>query len=84
MSRITDLEFQVRSKADQDPDFRAQLIENPRAAIAEATGIPVPEQFTVHIHEESENDIHLVLPPPSRELSDEELKAAAGGFGLLW
>ena len=77
--KVTDLEFQVRSKAVEDPDFRAQLIADPRAAIQKATGVPVPDRFNIHVHEDTERDVHLVLPQSSRELSDDELRAAAGG-----
>jgi len=37
-----------------------------------------------NMHEESANDAHLVIPAPAAALSEEELKLASGGFGMMW
>lgn len=84
MVRITDLEFQVLKLADEDSEFRSELLANPKAAIEKQIGVPVPESFNIHIHEESEENIHIVLPPASRELTDGEISVAAGGANHGW
>ena len=79
MQTAVEIEAQLRAKAEQDQSFRSQLLDDPRAAIKEVTGLEVPQEFAIHVHEESATDFHLVLPPASGRLSDEELSGASGG-----
>jgi len=72
----------IIAKAWRDPAFKAELIDNPAAAL-KAEGIYVPAGITVTVVENTYKQFHLVLPPvPSDELSDEALDAVAGGIGL--
>jgi hypothetical protein len=66
----------------QDPAFKAKLIADPKAAFAER-GLKIPEGLTIEVHENTPNVFHLVLPKTaaSSALSDDELAAAAGGWG---
>lgn len=66
----------------QDPAFRAKLLADPKAALAER-GIQVPAGMTVEVHENTPTVFHLVLlnTRSSNGLADEELTAAAGGWG---
>ena len=77
-----EIEALLRTKADEDDTFRAQLLSDPRSAITAATGLAVPEDLAVHVHEESATDFHLVLPPAGGRLSDEEMNMA--GAGCCW
>ena len=79
MQTQADVEATLRAKADEDAEFRTKLLEDPRSAITAATGLEVPEDLVVHIHEESPTDFHLVLPPAGGRLSDEEMSMAAAG-----
>ena len=74
-----DIEDKVRIKADESDDFRDLVMRDPKQAIEEATGLVVPDEFNIHVHEESATDFHLVLPQKGGRLSDEELRAAAAG-----
>jgi Nitrile hydratase, alpha chain len=66
-------------KAWTDPEFRAKLLANPRAALADE-GAPMPAGVTIKVVENTDAVVHLVLPPrPSGELSEEALAAVAGG-----
>ncbi len=78
MKTATELKAQVLTRADEDSDFRAHLVADPRAAIADETGMTIPEGFDVAVHEDSANVAHLVLPPSS-ELTEADLAMAAGG-----
>ena len=78
MQTQAEIEATLRAKADEDDAFRAKLLEDPRSAISAATGLAVPEDLVVHVHEESATDFHLVLPPAGGRLSDEEMRMAAG------
>ena len=78
MKTSTELKAQILSRADEDGDFRARLVADPSAAVAEETGTIIPEGLNVEVHEDSATTVHLVLPP-SPELTEAELAMAAGG-----
>ena len=80
MKTVVEIEDMIRVKADEDEAFRSRLIEDPREAIKEATGLTVPQGFSINVHEESATEFHLVLPPVGSRLSDEELRGASGGI----
>ena len=84
MKTATELKARILSRADDDGDFRARLVADPRAAVADEIGMTVPEGFNVVVHEDSATTAHLVLPP-SPELTEAELAMAAGGHHTgLW
>ena len=66
------------AKAQEDTNFRGRLVADPSSALKEAFNIEVPENFNVVVHEDDARTAHLVLPA-SPELSDVELRHAAGG-----
>jgi hypothetical protein len=80
---MTQAEMQDRivAKAGEDGEFRARLVADPRAAIYELTGEPVPETVTVQVHEESATSFHLVLPPHGRLSESEMADLFAGVLG---
>ena len=81
MRTAMELRDLVVSKAGSDKTFRSLLVENPRVAVSEATGVDVPDSINLHVHEQSETDLHLILPPTSR-LSLDEMDDIAGAG--LW
>jgi hypothetical protein len=73
----------IIAKAWRDPAFKAELIANPAAAL-KAEGIAVPAGMTVTVVENTDKQLHLVLPPvPTDELSDETLDGVAGGMLMV-
>ncbi|NJL12518.1 MAG: hypothetical protein HC913_05650 [Microscillaceae bacterium] len=74
---------QVLDKAVGEPDLRKRLMADPKGTLA--TLLPdfyVPEDFRIYFHENSTEEIHLLLPPLAQaedELSEAELDAVAGG-----
>jgi hypothetical protein len=68
------------AKAWTDPAFRARLLADPNATVAQM-GLKVPPGKKLHIVENTDTDVYLVLPkpPPGTELSDEALDQAVGG-----
>ena len=66
------------AKAEEDTEFRARLLANPRSALKEAFDIEFPDDFNVMVHEDNARTAHLVLPPSS-ELTDVQLEQVAGG-----
>jgi hypothetical protein len=54
---------------------------DPKAVLAEY-GMDVPDGIAVNIVENTDNTVHITMPAPpsgSMDLSDEELRNAAGG-----
>ena len=78
MQSEAEVRAHIAMKAGDDDDFRARLIADPRAALEEETGLRLPPDYQLHVHEESATDAHLVLPPKP-ELSQEQLGRIAGG-----
>jgi hypothetical protein len=78
MKTANEMKAQILSRADEDGDFRSLLMTDPRAAVADETGVTVPDGFKLVVHEDSATTAHLVLPP-SPELTEADLALAAGG-----
>jgi hypothetical protein len=77
-----DLETALIEKCWKDPDFRKQVISDPKSMLERHTGQKLPAQIKIFIHEEDANTLHFSLPPaPSNltELSDDDLERVAGG-----
>ena len=73
-----ELYAELIDKAVEDEGFRAQLIDDPKAAIQDALGIDVPDSITITVHEDSATTAHLVLPPRAK-LSEADLQQIAAG-----
>ena len=82
MTTATELKSRILSRAEEDSDFRASLIADPKAAIASETGTTIPDGFDVVVHEDSATTAHLVLPPSPR-LTEAEMEKVAGGV-FIW
>jgi len=70
------------ARSATDLEFRGKLLSDPRQAIAEFTGKPVPESFNVRFVE-NKGGATVVLPDPvdpAAELSESELESVAGGI----
>ena len=80
MQSEAEVKAHIAMKAAEDDEFRARLLADPRAALEEETGLRLPDDYRLHVHEESATDAHMVLPPKP-ELSREQLDNIAGGRG---
>ena len=72
----------VVTKAWSDSDFKAKLLANPAAALAEV-GVEVPAGITLKAVENTSETFYLIIPPPpaNDELSEEDLDRIVGGSG---
>ncbi len=82
MTSVTELRVRILKRAEEDSDFRARLIADPKAAIVSEVGTSIPDGFDVVVYEDSTTKAHLVLLP-SLALTDAELQTAAGGRGYM-
>ncbi|MFG1188449.1 NHLP leader peptide family RiPP precursor [Xanthobacter flavus] len=67
-------------RAASDPDFRARLLQDATATLAEL-GIVLAPQVTVKVVEDTPSVVHIVLPVMATdELSTGDLDQVAGGI----
>ena len=81
-----DLETALIEKCWKDPEFKKQVVSDPKGMLERHTGQKLPAKVKIFIHEEDANTLHFSLPPaPSNtmELSDEDLEKVAGGTELV-
>jgi len=76
-----DFEKLVIARANADPEFRKQLLQDARKAFKDAFGLDLPPGVEVKAVEETGSCFYIVLPRPPDELSDEDLAKVAGGTG---
>ena len=74
-----EVETAVAARIQAEPAFRARLLADPHAALAEVVGYELPVAVTVTVHEESLTDIHLTIPAAG-DLADADLELVAGGI----
>ena len=74
----------------ENPAFRAEFDADPRRALEQAIGAPMPEEATVVVHRRQPDEIHVALPDAdmlaaqqAEQLSDamlEQVSAAGAGW----
>lgn len=80
-----EMERRIIQRSLQDEDFRRMLLADPKAAVEQELGMPLPEEVQIQAMEETADTIYLVLPSSPAGagagggLSDRDLEAVAGG-----
>jgi hypothetical protein len=73
----------IIARAARDVDFRERLLRDPRAAIREVTGVPVPDDLRIRfIEKDRDVDVMIVLPglaSEEGELTEEDVADVTGG-----
>ena len=80
MTQMTQAELQGRiiAKAQAEPEFRSQLVADPKATIEGLSGSELPAAINIEVYEDSATSFHLVLPP-SGKLTEDELATVFAG-----
>ena len=81
-----DLETALIAKCWKDPEFKKEVVTDPKGMLERHIGQKLPANLKIFIHEEDANNLHFSLPPaPSNltELSDDELEKVAGGTEFI-
>ncbi len=58
MTTAPELKARILGKAEEDGEFRARLIADPKAAISSEIGAALPDGFDVAVHEDSATTAH--------------------------
>ena len=69
----------VSGRAVRDESFRKALVADALGTIEAEIGIKMPSGLNLVVHEESNEELHLVLPAPL-ELTPAQLQAVSGGW----
>ena len=72
----------IMTKAMRDPAFKAQLLSDPHAALKGA-GFAVRDGMTIKVVENTDSQVHIVLPAAHAKLSNADLDKVAGGIDWL-
>jgi hypothetical protein len=98
MKNYNELQQAIANQSIVDPDFRAELVADPKATLEKYLQQPFPVNVNVEVHEIDYDSIHLVVPKlrtarelaqltstslEDMELSDEQLEAVAGGESVV-
>ena len=78
-----EFETKLIEKAWKDPNFRKEVLRDPKGVFEKYAGRTLPGELNIYVHEEDVNTLHFSIPAPSSvaELSDEDLEKVAGGAG---
>ena len=74
---------QVVDRSAVDPDFRQQLLADPKAAISKELEITIPDSMAIEVHESDMQTVHLALPPDPN-ITEEQLEAISAGLCCCW
>jgi hypothetical protein len=81
-----DLEVALVEKCWKDPEFKKQILADPKGMLERHIGTKLPGDLKIFVHEENAESVHFSLPPAptnAMELSDEDLEKVAGGTELV-
>ncbi len=53
----------VIARAWEDQEFKRALLANSKATIESELGLVLPDDVEIYVHEQTDNEIHLILPP---------------------
>ena len=82
MKNPIDAADRLKSRAEDDSDFRERLLAQPRETIEQELGVTLAGDHEIHVHEETYCATHVVLPPRGKYTEAEREEARAGAASL--
>jgi hypothetical protein len=82
MEITTEQYRQLMTQCWTDDAFKQRLLAEP-AAVLQEKGIAIPDGLSLHVVENTDTHMTLVIPLAPRVLGDEDLEAVVGGTGPL-
>ncbi|WP_420393240.1 hypothetical protein [Acuticoccus sp.] len=84
MSKEQDVQVEILRKARRDPDFRAELKADPKAALQAHFGIEVSDEIDIEIVEKKDwRSVVLVLPPLDETVVEASQLAAEANVSTM-
>ncbi len=80
MKAISEMRSELIEKADNDSEFRARLLTDPKSTVADEFGLNLPDSFKVHVVEDDAENAYFVLPPSSKLTSEQMASVSGGGW----
>ncbi len=69
----------IVGKAGEDDGFRKALLADPAAVVAAEIGVALPAGLKFTVHEETNDELHMVLPA-SVQLTAAQMQSVTGGW----
>lgn len=79
MQSAEDMRRHLTEKAVENPEFRQQLVTDPKSVIQQEFGVTIPDNINVVVHESDMQTVHLALPP-NPVMDEEQLEAISAGL----
>ena len=79
MQSAEDMRRHLTEKAVENPEFRQQLVADPKSVIQQEFGVTIPDGINVVVHESDMQTVHLALPP-NPVMDEEQLEAISAGL----
>jgi hypothetical protein len=76
-----DLETALIEKCWKDPEFKREVVKDPKGMLECHTGQKLPSDVKIFVNEKDANTFHFSIPPAPdelAELSEEQLERVAG------
>jgi hypothetical protein len=70
--------------AHKNPEFRKELLADPRAALAKIFGGDLPDNVKVEVHEEDANTVHIILPTEKDSFANSDTTYCNQNNGKSW
>ena len=76
-----ELFLDIVKKANEDPDFRQELLDDAKSALSREFDVDLPDNVNVVVHENDTTTVHLPLPAAPMLLGEGQLDRVSGGGG---
>jgi len=79
---LESLKVQIIQKAWKEPEFKAQLLSDPKGALKASFGIEIPDEIALQVKEETPSSYFLIIPPNPADI--ESSSDESGNLKFNW